>query len=166
MLHNLLGPELEFVHSWLHEATLHPLTIHPMFVVVLLIELLLNEAQAEARVVFRNSVHLQHGGSLHTTDMFKHLVEENLDIEQTAAEFLGNEQRILVLLEKIRFAIKMGEKVLSWSNDLEATSAIEEQQTRFNTAGEIIQNRFEYLVDCLDLQIIRVTRARNHTEPA
>jgi hypothetical protein len=138
MLHNLLGPELEFIHNRLNEAALHPLTIHPMFVMVLLMQLPFNEAQAEARVVFRNSVHLQHGGNLHTNDRFKHLVEQNVNIEQAAVEALGNEQRILVLLEKMGFAIKRGEKVLSWFNDLKVTSPIEEQQTRFNTAGEII----------------------------
>ena len=74
---------------------------------------------------------------MHTNDRFKHLAEENLDIELGATEALGNEQRILILLEKMGFAIRMGNKVLSWFDDLEVKSATEEQQIRFKTAVKL-----------------------------
>jgi hypothetical protein len=164
MLHNLIGPELDFIQGRLNDAALHALTVHPMFVVVLVMELLFNETLVEARAVFGNSIRLQHKANLHDNEAFKHLVDENLNIEDAASRAFGNEQRILVLLEKMEFAIKMGKKAMSWIEDLELTDSTDEQKSRFKTSGQIICNRFEYLLDGLDLQLIRVKRARSHSQ--
>jgi hypothetical protein len=56
--------------------------------------------------------------------------------------------------EKIEFAMKMANKIITWL-DLDSTSLPEEKRDKFNTAGEIIQNRIQYLVDGLDFQILR-----------
>jgi hypothetical protein len=159
-----MEPELEFIHSRLSQVDLHTLTVHPMFILVLVMELLFNEAQGEARILFGDSIRLHHKANLHDNEAFKHLVEENLDIEDAATRAFGNEQRILTLQEKIEFAIKLGNKVISWIGDVEFTGATKEQEIQFNTAGQIILNIFEYLVDGLEPQLIRIARARNHSQ--
>jgi hypothetical protein len=109
MLHNLLNTELEFVKNRVNDTALHAMSIHPMFVVVLIMELLFNEAQAEARTIFGDSIRLQHRANLHDNEAFKHLVEENLDVEEAATKAFGAEQRILGLVEKMEFSIRLNQ---------------------------------------------------------
>lgn len=163
MLHNLLAEELQFIHNKLNETTLQALTIHPMFVLVILMELLFNGIQEAAQVVFGDSIRLRLEANLFGNEVFKHLIEENLGIEEAAAKAFGNEQWILTALEEMEFTVKMGCKFISWCKDFELADATEYQKVRFDTAGQIICNRLEYMVNGLDLQLIRVRRAQNQS---
>jgi hypothetical protein len=164
MLHNLLAEELEFINQRLSDIALHPLTIHPLFILVLILELLFKEALEDVRAVFSNSIRQRDKGDLHTNERFRHLKQINLDLEKEAAWALGNEQFILGLLEKIEFAIKMGTKVMSWFKEFDASVKDTFQRDKLKTAGDIIHNRFEYLVDGLEFQMIRLKRARSHSQ--
>ena len=164
MLHNLLVEELEFINKRLNDIALHPLTIHPLFTLALVLELLFKEAIEGVRVVFGESIRQQHKGDLHIDERFRHLKQINLDLEKEAAWALGNEQWILGLLEKMEFAVKMGTKVMSWFAEFDASVENTLQGDKSKTAGAIIHNRFEYLVDGLEFQMIRLKRARSHSQ--
>jgi len=164
MLHNLLAEELEFINQRLNDIALRPLTIHPLFILVLILELLFKEVLEGVRIVFSNSIHQQHRGELHCMKRLRHLKQINLDLEKEAAWALGNEQFILGLLEKMEFAIKMGIKVMSWFKEFDASVEDTLQRDRFKTTRDIIYNRFEYLVDGLEFQMIRLQRARSHSQ--
>jgi hypothetical protein len=53
---------------------------------------------------------------------------------------------------------------MTWVDDLQPAGSSEEKKARFAIAAHIIRNRFEYLVDGLDLQLIRTRRAQGHCQ--
>jgi len=162
-LHNLHLSEYEFIQARFDEVVLHPLSIHPMFVPVLVMELLFHEALAQVRFVFEDSVRLRHKAGLVKDETYKHLEQENLDIEEEATTALSHEQKIVTLLEKMEFAIKVGNKLMAWLKDFDTSTMTDELAEKFHTAGQIIYNRLEYIVDGLDIQLIRVNRAQSLT---
>jgi hypothetical protein len=150
----------------LDEALL-PLTIHPLFILVLVLELLFDEALEKLSSAFSHSIRLSTTGGLKAgpdAELFKHLQQANMDIKNTAALALTDEQELLGVQEKIEFGIKMGNKIITWLDDLDPSSLPEEKRDQFNTAGEIIQNRIQYLVDGLDFQISRLRRAQGQSQ--
>lgn len=126
--------------------------------------MLSKEVLDAALSTFSDSIRLQHQGALHTETRFEHLREENFDNEDAAAKALGTEQKILGLLEKAEFAIMMGRKVISWIDEVDYGSLPLEQKERFDAAGAIIRNRFEYLVDGLEMQLLRLRRAQGYSQ--
>ncbi|KAH7400318.1 hypothetical protein BKA64DRAFT_708005 [Cadophora sp. MPI-SDFR-AT-0126] len=164
IIHNLLATELDYIEEKFNEKGLHCLTIHPLFVFVLIMDLLFREIVYGTRVALGDAVRLKLRGALHTEERFKHLQQENFNVEEEVTKALGNEQNILGLLEKTEFAIKMGTKIILWFGDLDCSTLADEQKTKFNTAGEIIRSRFEYLVDGLNFQLLRLRRAQSHSQ--
>jgi hypothetical protein len=131
------------------------------------LELVFDEAQDKLRSKFASSIKLSTAGGLKAgpdAELFKHLQQANIDIKNTAALALTDEQELLGVQEKIEFAIKMGNKIITWLDDLDPTSLTEERRDQINTAGEIIQNRIQYLVDGLDFQISRLRRAQGQSQ--
>lgn len=164
MIHNLLPAESEFMLKHLTNVNIYPLTIHPMLLFVLIMELLFDEVVVETRIAFGDSIRLKYFGELHTEGRFKHMAQENFDIKEAVATALGNEQKILGLIEKSEFAIRMGSKAQSWFEGLDCLVPAGEQRNRFATAGNIILNKLEYLVDGIELQLLRLKRAQGHSQ--
>lgn len=152
-----------YYHGTAQGIDLRRFTIHPLFTLVLVVELLFNEALKGGREVFSPSIRQQHTTHLHAQERFRHLKQENIDLDKEATLAFGNEQRMLGLLEKMEFAIKMGKIVMSWFADVDAAVRHSSQKDELKKAGDIIFNRFEYLVDGLEFQMLRLHRARSHS---
>jgi hypothetical protein len=97
-------------------------------------------------------------------ELFKHRQQANIDIKDTAALALTDEQELPGVQEKTEFAIKMGNKIITWLDDLDPSSLPEEKRDQISTAGEIIQNCIKYLVDGLDFQTLRLRRAQGQSQ--
>ncbi len=87
-----------------------------------------------------------------------------MDIEKASTTALCREQKMLILGEKMESAISIGKKLISWVDDFEAVHFNAAQKQRFHSAGSIIRSRLEYLVDSLNLQMIRLKRAQGHSQ--
>ena len=164
VLHNLLAEERTYVLERLEDPVLHPLTLHPLFVPTLVIELLHSEILQLLDLLFISSVRLYIAADLHADDRYSHLRNRDLDVEQELERSLGYEQRILILSEKMQSTIQIGRRLLGWFGAFETCHMTSELQSRFRSAGSIIENRLQYLVDTLDLQMIRLKRTQGHTQ--
>jgi hypothetical protein len=100
---------------------------------------------------------------LHTNAGYRHLKKKDLDMEKASETALGHEQHILILCEKIESNLKMGRKLMSWFDDLPTDKMSAEKRTRFDSAGAIIRNRLENLIDGFD-QLIRLKRVQGHAQ--
>jgi hypothetical protein len=85
-------------------------------------------------------------------------------IEKASETLLGNEQDTLTLCEKIESNAKMGMKLMSWFDEFPTGKMSADQRTRFISAGAIIQNRLQSLIDSFEFQLLRVMRMQGHTE--
>jgi hypothetical protein len=131
MLHNLRAEQHEYIQRRLLEEALLPLTIHPLFITVLILELLFNEALEKLDSAFDNSIRLSTAGGLKAgpdAELFKHLQQANIDIKVTAALALTDEQELLGVQEKIEFAMKMGNKIITWLDDLDSTPCLKRKE--------------------------------------
>jgi hypothetical protein len=137
---------------------------HPLFTPTLVMELLFQEASEYLHLVYCNSVGLYIAAELHTNEGYRHLKKEDLDMEEASETALGHEQHILILCEKIESNLKIGTKLLSWFDDLPTDQASAEQRTRFDSAGVIIRNRLENLIDGFEFQLIRLKRVQGHAQ--
>jgi hypothetical protein len=127
-------------------------------------ELLFQEASEYLHRTFDNSVGLYIKAELHTNAGYQHLKKKDLDMEKASETALGHEQHILILCEKIESNLKMGTKLMSWFDDLPTDKMSSEQRTRFDSAGAIIRNRLENLVDGFEFQLIRLKRVQGHAQ--
>jgi len=59
----------------------------------------------------------------------KNLVEENRDIEEAALRTFGNEQKIFGLMERMEFAVKMSDKIVSWIGDIDSDATTKTQKS-------------------------------------
>jgi hypothetical protein len=167
VLHNLLFEEREYINERLGDKTLQPLSLHPMFVPTLIIELLFREALQLLDSTFVDSVKLYIVADLIADDRYKNdqlRINQHLDAERRSEDSLKYEQQTLVLLEKMESAIKLASKLMSWLPEFETDHMSSDLQSRFRSAGDIIQNRLEYLIDTLDLQMLRAKRTQGHAE--
>jgi hypothetical protein len=162
-LHNLLPNEREFIKSKLGDEALQPFSFHPLFVPVLVLELLLEEAIHTLGPEFGYSIHMYINANLHVLRGYE-LPKRDLDIEEASEDSLRHEQSILILLEKIESAIKIGAKVLTWFGTFDTSFMTESERKRFQCADSILRNRVEYLVEGLDLQLIRLRRTQGHAQ--
>jgi hypothetical protein len=134
---------------------------------VLILELLFDGALRKLGSTFCNSIELSTAGGLKSgldAEQCKHLQQANIDVKDTAALALTDEQELLGVQEKIEFAIKMGNKLMRWLDDLDPRSQPEGNRDQFNTAGDIIRNRIQYLVDGLDFHTLRLRRAQGQSQ--
>jgi hypothetical protein len=164
LLLHLLPTERAFIEQKLGDAALQPLMHHPLFTPTLVMELLFQEASEYLHLVYCNSVGLYIAAELHTNEGYRHLKKEDLDMEEASETALGYEQHILILCEKIESNLKIGTKLLSWFDDLPTDKASAEQRTRFDSAGVIIRNRLENLIDGFEFQLIRLKRVQGHAQ--
>lgn len=167
VLHNLIPKERAFIQERLEDPALKPLSLHPIFIPTLLIELLSREALQLLDSVHINSVRLYIAADLIADDRYKNeplWLSQELDAEQHAEKSLQYEQRALILLEKMESVIKLASTLLSWTPDFDKNHMSSDLQSRFQSAEKIIQNRLQYLLDTLDLQMIRVRRTQGHTQ--
>ena len=166
ILHNLLAKERAYIEERLADPLLQPFTLHPMFIPTLTIELLFGEALQLLNEGFIKAVRLYIVAKLIPDARYNDddRMEQPLDPEQGSEESLKHAQLGPILLEKMESAVKIATTLLSWMPDFEIPQPSSDLESRFQTAGEIIQNRLQYLVDTLELQMIRVKRAQGHTE--
>jgi hypothetical protein len=164
LLLNLLPRERNFIQSKLEDQNLHPFTFHPLFVPVIVIDLLFYEVLDQLHQAFSKSVNTYIDADLYDSQTYKHLKKEDLDIEEASDKSLQHEQNILVLFEKIENAIKIAAKLISWFESFDTTSMSEYQRKQFLSTGSILQDRLEYVLDVLDLQLVRLKRTHGHAQ--
>ena len=58
----------------------------------------------------------------------------------------------------------MGNKLLAWFDDFSTNKFSAGQRTRFESAGTILRNRLESLIDGFDFQLVRLKRVQGHTK--
>jgi hypothetical protein len=104
--------------------------VHPMFIIVLLMKLLFQEIIDELRHI-GEIIRLHHNAHLHTDQRFQHMIDENLNVSKAAAKSLGDEQKVVSLIEKTEFALKMGRKAITWFKDLDSGSTTDDLRTQF-----------------------------------
>ena len=170
ILHNLLPEERAYIQERLDDSSLQVFSIHPIFVPTLVLELLFHEALEILDDVFINSVRLYVMVDLIADDTYiddelRRTLPLRIDQHTKQAEkSLQYEQRSLVLLEKMENAKKIATTLLSWVPEFKTKEMNSDLQTRFHAAGEVLVNRLQYMVDSLDLQMIRLKRTQGHTQ--
>jgi len=145
----------------LEDKVLYPLSYHPLFVPILVMELLYNEVILSLAPMFGESIRLSIAADLDDDERYRHLIRKGLDIEHASERSLGHEQKnILTLAEKLGSAIKIGGKLMTWFSCFRTDNMTADQKSCFDSSSAIIQNRLEYLIDGLDIQLLRVKGTR------
>jgi hypothetical protein len=164
LLLHLLPPERDFIEQKLRDKTLYPLTLHPLFVPTLVIELLFQETTEYLDFAFGASIGMYIAAGLHDSAGYRYYKRTDLDMEKAAEKSLGHGQRILVLCEKLESNVKIANKLLSWFGELPTDKMSAEQKEHFESAGAIIRNRLESLIDGFGFQLIRLKRVQGHAQ--
>jgi hypothetical protein len=138
--------------------------LHPLFVPTLVMELLFQETVGNLGLVYNNSIDDLITAELHGDSRYRHVKKKALGIEKASETLLGNEQDTLTLCEKIESNAKMGMKLMSWFDECPTGKMSADQRTRFISAGAIIQNRLQSLIDGFEFQLIRLKRIQGHAE--
>jgi hypothetical protein len=161
IVHNLLSKERQAMMARLEDKVLYPLSYHPLFVPILVMELLYNEVILSLAPMFGESIRLSIAADLDDDERYRHLIRKGLDIEHASERSLGHEQKnILTLAEKLGSAIKIGGKLMTWFSCFRTDNMTADQKSCFDSSSAIIQNRLEYLIDGLDIQLLRVKGTR------
>jgi hypothetical protein len=164
LLLHLLPLERDFIEQKLGDKALQPLMLHPLFVPTLVMELLFQETVGLLGLVYNNSIDDLITAELHGDSRYRHVKKKAPGIEKASETLLGNEQDTLTLCEKIESNAKMGMKLMSWFDEFPTGKMSADQRTRFISAGAIIQNRLQSLIDSFEFQLLRVMRMQGHTE--
>jgi hypothetical protein len=164
LLLHLLPSEREFIEQRLKDEAMYPFTLHPLFVPTIVMELLFQEALKCLSREFDPSVSLYIEAEFHSNERYRHLKKEDLDVEKASETSLGHEQQILILLEKLESNVKMGNQLLTWFDEFPTDKFSAEQRTRFESAGTMLRNRLESLIDGFGFQLVRLKRVQGHAQ--